>query len=205
MMITKKRCRFNIKTLPMALVALLLGTGCQAFSYEEAYGMTDVDLVEVKTVPPSKVLVAEGDGQYFDRANNLFMRLFNYIKDNDVAMTVPVEARVEKARMVFYVGTKDSVKNLKDNSQVKVVDKPERTVVSIGVRGSYTEKNFVEARDRLEEWLYGQDGYESTGKPYAVFWNGPFVPGFMKRFEVHIPVQRIERETLANADKVVKI
>jgi hypothetical protein len=27
--------------------------------------------------------------------------------------------------------------------------------------------------------------------PYAVFWNGPYVPPFMKRFEIHVPVERL--------------
>ena len=41
----------------------------------------------------------------------------------------------------------------------------------------------------LEAWLASQNAWRAAGAPYAVFWNGPFTPWFMKRFEVHVPVE----------------
>jgi len=187
-----KKVTFGTFTLFLAIAAGFMSYGCQAFSAEQAYEMTPVDKVEIKLLPPSKILVTTGEGEYFMKADNLFMRLFGYIKDNDVSMTVPVEARMEKASMVFYIGSKDIKKKLKDNDIVKVVSTPSREVVSLGFRGSYTEKNFVKVVKKLKSWLTSQDRYESTGIPYAVFWNGPFIPGFLKRFEVHIPVKKVK-------------
>jgi hypothetical protein len=71
-----------------------------------------------------------------------------------------------------------------------VVEVQERLVVSLGARGGYSEKNFVEVRDKLQDWLSIQPQLEATGPAYGVFWNGPFLPGFLKRFEVHVPVRR---------------
>jgi hypothetical protein len=31
--------------------------------------------------------------------------------------------------------------------------------------------------------------YEVAGDAYAVYWDGPFVLGFFKRSEVHIPIK----------------
>jgi hypothetical protein len=157
--------------------------------YESAYDKTPSGEIEVKSIPPAKALITEDEGTYFQRSNQLFRRLFNYIKDHEVAMTIPVEARMDNAQMLFYVGDNDKSKELKDRKSVKVKDKPARLVASVGARGSYTESNFAEAKARLEEWLKGQSYYKATGEAYAVYWNGPFMPGFMKRFEVHIPVE----------------
>jgi hypothetical protein len=29
----------------------------------------------------------------------------------------------------------------------------------------------------------------AAGEAYAIYWNSPFVPGFLKRYEVHVPVE----------------
>jgi hypothetical protein len=180
----------NIRIIVVAIVAVLT-VGCRFFSYESAYEMTPVDKVEVKTLPGSRVLVTGSEGRYFDRANGLFMKLFRYIRDHDVAMTVPVEARMEKAQMLFHVGGKDTDKALESRDDVQVLEREPLLVASLGARGSYSEKNFLEAKERLDRWLSERDDFVRAGKPYAVFWNGPFVPGFLKRFEVHLPVKAV--------------
>ncbi len=66
---------------------------------------------------------------------------------------------------------------------------PERRVISIGARGSYREANVRKHLVKLEEYLAGQDQYEAIGPAYSVFWNPPYIPWFLRRFEVHIPVR----------------
>ena len=107
----------------------------------------------------------------------------------------------KKANMIFHVGPKDAQKGLTDQGEVKVVETPERVVASVGARGSYTEKNFQAAAARLEDWLENQARYKKKAEPYAVFWNGPYVPGFLKRFEVHIPLEEVGQGDQAAADK----
>jgi len=158
-------------------------------AYEAAYPKTPNGEIEVKVIPAAKIMVTEDQGNYFDHNNDMFMRLFRYINDNDVSMTVPVEAQVEKARMRFYVSSVDSAKDLTEKGTVKVVNVPERTVVSIGIRGSYTKKKFEQNRGRLLAWLREKPEYESAGEAYAVYWDAPFVPWFMKHSEVHIPLR----------------
>lgn len=196
-----RRNRNTIMITAAAIVASTMLVGCNIFSYESAYDRTDSGTVEIKLIPESKILVAENDGSYFDNANGLFRRLFNYIKKNDIAMTVPVEAEMELARMKFYVGSKDLDKATKDGEGVKVLTAPRRKVVSLGARGSYNEKNFDETRKRLEKWLDEQEDYVAVADAYAVYWNGPFMPGFMKRFEVHIPVAGASDDQAAAGDQ----
>lgn len=109
------------------------------YGVEQAFKKTPAGSIEVKIIPESTVLVAETGGRYYGTRNDLFRRLFNYISENNVTMTVPVEARVDNAQMKFYVGSKDKIKDLKNQGNVQVVTVPQRTVVSIGMRGAYTE------------------------------------------------------------------
>jgi effector-binding domain-containing protein len=159
-----------------------------ALAAETAYPNTPNGEIGIKTIPASKLLVAESPGNYFENNNQLFSRLFNYIRSNEVAMTTPVEARIENSQMKFYVGGPDSVKDLRDQGQVKVITMPERKVAAIGIRGAYSKSSFEENRAKLESWLREQPQYEPAGEPYAVYWNSPMVPWFLKHSEVHIPV-----------------
>lgn len=161
------------------------------YGVEEAFKKTPAGSIEIKVIPESTVLVTESSGNYYGRRNDLFRRLFNYISKNNIAMTTPVEARVEHAQMKFYVGTKDKLKAIKDDSNVHVTTVPTRTVVCIGIRGAYSEGNFTKAKAQLEQWLKDNNGYQPTGDAYAVFCDAPFMPWFLKRSEVHIPVENI--------------
>lgn len=160
------------------------------YGVEQAFKKTPAGSIELKIIPESTVLVAETGGRYYGTRNDLFRRLFNYISENNVAMTVPVEARVDHAQMKFYVGSKDKIKALKDQGSVQVITVPQRTVVSIGVRGAYNESNFIKAKEKLAQWLKDSAEYRQAGDAYAVFWDAPFMPWFLKRSEVHIPVQK---------------
>ena len=160
-----------------------------AGAYESAFPRTSVGEVEVKRLGPTKVLVASMNGSYFSNSNRLFSRLFSYIRKNDVAMTVPVQAEIDPGKMLFFVGGDAAERQLKSGDGVAVKTLPERWVASKGARGGYSARNFDKTKRALLEWLDGQKAYEQAGEPYAIYWSGPFVPGFLKRYEVHIPVR----------------
>lgn len=157
-------------------------------AYEEAYQKTAVGEIEIKLLPPSTMLVATNAGTYFDDDNGMFGTLFRYIQKKDVAMTVPVQADIEPAAMMFFVGNNDLGKDLNSEDGVMVNPLPARLVASLGIRGSYSKENYEKARQQLAEWCATNTSVQVTGAAYAVYWNGPYVPGVMKRAEVHIPV-----------------
>jgi len=160
-------------------------------NYESAYKMTDAGNIEVKKIPESTVLQTKEKGEYYDKSNNLFIKLFNYIKANQIPMTIPVESGIKDAEMRFYVSADKKDGGLKDTDSVKVLKLPERTVVAAGGRGSYSEGNIDEAKMKLIQWLEAHQEYEQIGEPYAVYWNSPFRLWFMKHYEVHMPVKQI--------------
>ena len=170
---------------------IMLAVPAESESAPKMYPRTDAGVIEIKTIPESTILLTEDEGSYFDQSNQLFGRLFGYIKTHNIPMTAPVEGTVdEKARMVFYLGPQVRDEGFPDENGVRVVRMPEREVLSIGAWGSYREKNVRKYMEKLEVYLAGQSEYEAVGPAYSVFWNPPYIPWFLKRFEGHIPVKK---------------
>ena len=133
-----------------------------------------------------------------DLNNGLFRKLFGYISKHDLAMTTPVEADIDPGRMRFFVSEKDSGKPRPDSSEVKVRNLQPMTVVAIGIRGSYTEEIFEENKKSLLKWLDDNSIYSQTGPAYGVYWDGPFIPWFLKRSEIHLPIRPSEKQSNSN-------
>lgn len=173
----------------LALVALILTTGNSVSGYEKAFKETETGVIEVKVLPSGRLLESKGDGSYFDSSGNMFRPLFNYIQENNISMTTPVEARIEPGTMYFWVASNQIDKAFEDTGRVKVIDVPERKVAAIGAKGSYNQSNFEEAKRNLLDWVATQKNLSIIDEPFAVYWNGPFTPWFMKRFEVQVEIQ----------------
>jgi hypothetical protein len=143
--------------------------------------------------------------------NTMFGPLFNHIKRNDIAMTAPVEMTYPRAvpvadgdrlpsagakrveSMAFLYGDPSLGAAGPDGADQRVVveDVPEMTVLSVAVRGGYTEANFTAGIDKLQAWLAANPGQvHAVGPPRYLAYNSPFVPGFLKIGEVQLPVER---------------
>jgi effector-binding domain-containing protein len=175
---------------------LILGTTIflrgAVWAYESAYPMTAAGFCEVKTLPAGTVLRTSSRGGYFDENNGLFMRLFKTINQNQVPMTVPVEAKMQPGTMVFYLDQASAKrKDLQLPVGVTRQALPARTVASVGIRGGYTRESYEENLAKLRAWIKTQKKWRVVGEPYAVYWNGPFTLAPFKRSEVHLPVQKI--------------
>jgi len=180
----------------MRLLLLSMAALFPAFSggTELAYPKTEVGACEVKSLPAGRILVARSERTYFSGGNSLFGRLFRYIQSNRIPMTAPVEAGMDPGTMVFHVDVASAArKDLASSRDVELKDVPARSVAAVGIRGSYTQSAYEANLARLREWLASRKDLEAAGEPYAVYWDSPFVPGFMKRSEVHIPVRPVAR------------
>ena len=160
-----------------------------AMATEQAFPPTAPGLTELKTLPAGVLLKSTGRGNYFEQSDGLFMPLFRYISRHKIAMTTPVEARIEEAAMYFWVAESQQSKVAGSEGLVEVQRIPERRVASLGAKGSYSRSNFEKARDQLVAWIASQPELEAKGEAYGVFWHGPFTPWFAKRFDVHVPVR----------------
>ena len=178
--------------LAAALMAAAMSyMSLSSLGYESAFRRTPVGEGLIKEIPATTLLVTQMPGSYFENADELFMRLFRFIRRNHVKMTVPVEAKIEAANLRFYVGAADAARGLKSDDSVAVLALPSRTVASFGARGGYTARNVNQALDRLNAWLKERSDYRAIGEPTAGFWSSPLVPSFLRRFEVNLEVERV--------------
>lgn len=175
----------------MKRLLFLIALVSSAMATEQAFPPSPIGAAELKTLPAGVLLKASAAGNYFEQSNRLFGPLFRYISSHEIAMTTPVEAKIDGAAMFFWVANSQRAKVAGSTAAVEVVEIPERWVASLGARGSYTAKNFAQTSDQLLAWLGQQKNVEAAGSPYGVYWNGPFTPGFLKRFEVHVPVRSV--------------
>ncbi len=158
-------------------------------SYEAIFPRTDVGSFEVKTLPARTALVASAAGDAFADRGAAFTKLFTYIRDNKIAMSVPVAASASTNETAFFAGSDARGKTLSPANGVTVKALPETTVASFGLRGAYSRANYDAGLKRLKAWLAGQQ-WQACGEPYAVYWNSPFVPPFLRKSEIHVPVSR---------------
>ncbi len=166
---------------------------------------TPPGMIELKTYPVVRRAEYSAKGSTNFGMNVGFWPLFNHIKDRDIAMTSPVEMdyRPEGERtpldpmedasgswtMSFLYRTTDLGPTGEDG-RIKVVDLPELTVVSIGMRGGYGMGTVNAGLERLREWFASQDRWEPAGNPRGLNYNGPQVPMRNKWSEVQVPVKR---------------
>lgn len=163
---------------------------------EAVYPSTPVGAIEVKDIPSVKAMAASAEGTYFEHYDKAFWKLARYLRRHDVTMSVPVEAYTdERSEMRFLLGSRDVARDLPSTNGVSIVTRPPQTVASIGLKGSYRQSLYDEGVSRLRAWLKDNPDWVEAGAPYKAYWDGPLVPMFMKRSEVHIPVKPASRET----------
>lgn len=127
-----------------------------------------------------------------------FWTLFTHIKNENIAMTAPVEMTYGKGKdtapeseamaFLYRSVTQGETGN---HDKVEVVDVPPMTALSIGLRGTISSQRIAEAREFLDGWLKQHaDEYEASGSLRVLGYNSPFnLPG--RRFsEVQIPVRQ---------------
>lgn len=133
------------------------------------------------------------------RRNSAFFTLFNHIQQNDIPMTAPVEMTYGPAGrgdgelgagvMAFLYRSPD-VGRPGAEANVEVVDVPEMTVVSTGVRGPYTDGRMNEEVARLRQWLdANRNDYVADGPPRYFGYNSPMVLPWLQYGEIQIPIR----------------
>lgn len=128
-----------------------------------------------------------------DDDNGAFGKLFRHISSNNVKMTAPVEMTYERdsaVSMAFLYENPKLGENRKEG-EVEVVDLPSMTVVSIGVRGNYSDGRYQQELAKLNVWLEAhKDEHEPAGPSRLMGYNSPFVLPMLRFAEVQIPIRK---------------
>jgi uncharacterized protein (TIGR03067 family) len=163
---------------------------------------TRPETIEVKRYPAYRSAVNRSK----EGMDRLFFPLFLHITQKKIAMTAPVVmtyapgpdgAAAEGARdakgeasMEFLYRTPTQGETGKGLGPVEVEDRPETTVVSLGLQGRTGDARFREGIDRLRAWLDERNAeWVEAGPPRLLGYHGPMTPNDRQLYEVQIPVR----------------
>ena len=152
------------------------------------------------------------EGTLEEAGNNAFNRLFRYISGENrarakVAMTAPVsqERTGEKIAMTAPVGqqrvqdrwavsfmmpaayTLETLPEPND-PQITLRQVPARRMAAVRYSGFWSEENYLRYKAELEAWIE-KTGLNIAGEPVWARYNPPFMPWFLRRNEILIPVE----------------
>ncbi|GAM11105.1 heme-binding-like protein At3g10130, chloroplastic [Geobacter sp. OR-1] len=201
-----------MKPVWLLLVVTLL-TGARAMAIEETpYTVIKASgIFEVRDYEPHILAETLVDGTLEDAGNKAFRRLFNYISGanrsrSSIAMTAPVsqESSGEKITMTAPVSQQASAGKwavsfmmpasytlatlpVPDDSSITLRQVPARRMAAVRYSGTWSEKNYLDYKQRLENWI-GENGFEISGEPVWARYNPPFTLWFLRRNEILIPV-----------------
>lgn len=195
------------------LILIIIFSGAHsAMAIEEApYEVVKVEGdFEVRNYAPHLLAETFVEGDFEDAGSSAFKRLFRYISGDNrsqtkIAMTAPVSQQSgEKIDMTAPVGQQKSgdqwvvsfmmpasynMGNLPvpDNPLVTLRQVPARRMATIRYSGFWSEKNYQKNKLKLDLWIQ-KEGLMVSGEPIWARYNAPFVPWFMRRNEILVPV-----------------
>jgi hypothetical protein len=159
-------------------------------------------------------LVAETyvDGSFDAVGNEGFKRLFRYISGENraaekitmtapveqeaasakIAMTAPVEQQRAGARwrIAFVLPPSYTLANAPRPTDDRVVlaEAPSRRMAVVRYRGTWSEARYGKELAVLRKFI-GERGLTAVGEPVFARYDPPFMPWFLRRNEIQIPVQ----------------
>jgi effector-binding domain-containing protein len=207
--------RQSAALLLLNLVLLALG-GIDAVATEEVKyrvleSSGDFELRQYESSLGAETTV---EGDFHEVGNEGFRRLFDYIsgknrKKQSIPMTAPVsqEASSEKIpmtapvnqekvggawRITFLMPAAFTMETLPEplDSRVKLVKIPGRLMAALSYSGTWSRERYEDKEQRLKEFIR-QRGLKIEGEPVFARYNPPFMPWFLRRNEVLIPVGQV--------------
>lgn len=206
----------RIWSIITAIVLSSIAGGC-AFTTDEVKYKVVIRAKEFELRDYPAYVVAETvvEGTLEDAGNKAFRTLFDYISGKNrsrdkIAMTAPVsqEPASEKIAMTAPVGQQTAEGGwvvsftmpishtlkalpIPEDPDVKLRQVPARRMASVQYSGTWSESRYLRYRQELELWIE-KNGFRILGEPVWARYNPPFMPWFLRRNEILIPVDSQE-------------
>jgi effector-binding domain-containing protein len=169
------------------------------------------EALEIRQYETSIIAEVIVNGNFEDASNAAFRKLFKYISGSntsrsEIAMTAPVkqESQAEKIAMTAPVGQRAAEQGwavsfmmpasytmktipLPTDDSIVLREIPAHQAAAIRYSGTWSEKKYKQHLVLLQNWIE-QKSLEPTGQPLWARYNAPFVPWFMRRNEILIPI-----------------
>jgi hypothetical protein len=197
------------------VAAAFLSTGVMdAMAIEEAsYKVVDSDNnFELRDYDPYVLAETVVEGNLEEAGDKAFNRLFRYISGANrsrekIAMTAPVsqQPKREKIKMTAPVGQQRveegwavsfmmpaayTLETLPEPEAPAITLRqvPAHRMAAVRYSGFWSEKGYLRNKRELESWIQ-EKGLAIAGDPVWARYNPPFMPWFLRRNEVLIPVE----------------
>ena len=205
---------YKIALSLLLLSAFFLGSRTAMALEEAKYKVLEREEdFELRQYEPQIVAETLVEGDFQDVGNEGFRRLYDYIsgknrKQQTIPMTAPVsqEASSEKIpmtapvnqeqvggkwRITFLMPSQYSMETLPEplDPRVKLTKVPGLLMAALSYSGTWSRGRYEGKENRLKE-LIRQRGLKIVGDPVFARYNPPFMPWFLRRNEVLIPVAR---------------
>lgn len=111
------------------------------------------------------------------------------ITSQKIPMTAPVVS--DEGSMSFVLPAGTTLEETPDplDTRVRIVTIPEQDIAVVRFSGYAPPKDVDAAASRLQVWLT-KEGIMTTGRPFLMRYDSPWTPGFLRRNEVGIEIQR---------------
>jgi len=206
--------------LVIALCSMFISATTMATEEAEYTVFLKEENLEVRLYEPHIVAETVVDKEFEDAGSEAFGRLFKYISGNnqaqqEIAMTAPVgqvaegqEIESQEIDMTAPVGqtqvdgkwvvsfmmpgsfTMQTTPKPRDE-RIIIRQVPERTMAAIEYSGFWSKSGYQKNKSRLEDWI-DKKGFIIQGKPVWARYNAPFMPWFLRRNEVLIPIDHLQ-------------
>jgi len=171
------------------------------------------DGFEIRKYDPQIVAETFVEGDLEKAGNEGFRRLYAYISGENttkqsismtapvsqetgskkIAMTAPVkqEKKDNRWRITFLMPAEYTLETLPrpNDTRVRLTEESGRLMVAVKYSGTWSEEGYEENRALLEEYIQKR-GLTKTGEPVWARYDPPFMPWFLRRNEVLIPIEK---------------
>ena len=172
------------------------------------------DNFEIRQYDSQIVAETYVEGGLKDAGNEGFRRLYEYIsgdnrKKHSISMTAPVgqeadsqkiamtapvgqEKKDNRWRITFLMPAEYTMENLPEpaDKRVKLVKESGRIMAAVKYSGTWSKEGYEKNKALLEEYIQKR-GLVKTGEPVWARYDPPFMPWFLRRNEVLIPVEKL--------------
>jgi len=170
------------------------------------------DKLELRKYEPHILAETIIDADFESAGNEAFSRLFKYISGHnkgqqEVAMTSPVgqspssqkiemtspvsqKKRDGKWAVSFMMPESFTLETTPEpmDSSVKIRQVSARHIAAVRYSGFWSVKNYSRNLEKLKAWIEGKK-YRPIGEPIWARYNPPFMPWFLRRNEILVPVE----------------
>ena len=197
----------------LCVLSLLVVKSAMAIEKAKYTVLEKEDGFEIRKFDPQIVAETFVEGDLEKAGNEGFRRLYDYIsggntKKQSISMTAPVsqetgskkiamtapvkqEKKDNRWRITFLMPAEYTLETLPEpnDTRVRLTEESGRLMVAVKYSGTWSEEGYEKNRALLEEYIQKR-GLTQTGEPVWARYDPPFMPWFLRRNEVLIPIEK---------------